>query len=1005
MPDRSKTKSILSFICLDNHISWLPPPDRTALSCLALLFLLFIFPFHSFAEQTDQGSVLLTSEEKQWLIEHPIIRVNNEKAWPPLNFYENGEPQGFSVDYLNMLADKIGIRFDYQSGPEFDEFLNRMEKKQLDVMLNVVPTKERDKFILFTEPYSHNPNVIISNRKHKIDDLKQLTGLTIAVPKGFFYEQEIKENIPDIKLLQVDNIVEALKAVSFNKADATLQKEAIAQYLIASNMLMGLHLSSVMKINQADLENLRIGVRSDWPVFRTILDKAIASVSKDELRPLQQKWLQIMENLTPDIPLTKKESEWLKTHNRFSLGIDPRRAPLEEIDNIGHHTGLAKDILSIIADKLDISFNPVKNLSWPGVLMGFENGIVDVAAAMPSTPDRSRHMNFTDAYISLPLMIFTKADHPYIAALDELDQLKVAVINDYAIVEFLEKDHPNIKLLKVDRAEDGLNAVLANKADCYIDTLLTTTHQIQQHGYDSIKVAGETPYKYTVCLAVNKNLPILHSIMQKALASISDQERNSIFSKWRSIQYEHRMDYSKIWKLAGAAIIVILGFAHWNRKLRSEINEREKTAKQLQESEEKTRAMSESVHDGLVMINDQSRIMYWNSAAENLFGIAASEAMGKNLHALILPEEMREKARKGMEHFAKTGKGAVVNSLQELNAQRRDGSCFPVEVGVSGFKIGDAWYAVGTVRDITERIKTQEVVAAIRTELQLIFDNAQVGILYLKNGYSLYRCNNRLADILGYKSPKEMLGLTMTDFHLTSDKERAFDDTFYTPLTSGRLVQAEFELRKKDGSGIWCSINGKATDEQIPADLNQGVILVLDDITEKRNAQKKLKESEKRVKTILDSIHTGTVIIDPVDHHIVDVNPIAAKMINLPPEKIINRTCFEFICPAKEGHCPIVDHGHEIRDSEHVLITNDKKEIPVLKTTTAINLNSREFILESFVDLTEQKKVEKELQENLEELERFYKMAVDREEKMISLKAEINTLLNETGRNDKYTIR
>lgn len=971
----------------------------------ALFLLLLCFAFKAHSQEYSPTSLQLTAKEKQWLTEHPVIRVHNEKEWPPFNFYKNGQPQGFSVDYMNLLAAKLNLTISYQSGPELDEFLDRMKNRQLDVMLNIIRTSERDNFMLFSKPYCTNPNVIISNQKNKIENLKQLEGRTVAVPRGFFYERLLKDTIPHVKLLQVDNILEALKAVAFNQADATLQKEAIANSLIASNMLMSLRISSAREINDSDLEGQRIAIRNDWPIFKTILDKTIASVTEEELKPLQKKWLQFLENVSPKLHLTREESQWLKTHKTFTLGIDPDRSPIEGIDRKGNHIGLASDILSIIADQLNISFEPVKGISWPGVLMGLNNGIIDVAAAVPSTPARAAYMNFTDSYISLPLMIFTRTDHPYIATLNELNNAVVAVMNDYAVVEYLERDLPHLSILKVDSTDDGLNAIISNKADCYIDTLLTTSYQLQQHGYDTIKVAGETPYTYQICLAVTKAAPQLYSILQKALASISNQERNALFSKWRSIRYEHQVDYSQLWKFAGAGLLVVFGFAHWNRKLRLEISERKKTTKQLQENEKKTRAMSEAVHDGLVMIDGESKVMYWNSAATNLFGISADDAIGQNLHSLLIPEQHWDKARKGLKHFAKTGQGPVVNKLLELDAQRKDGTSFPVEVGVSSFQIDSDWYAVGTIRDITERNKTEKIVTAIRSELQMIFDNAQVGILYLKDDHILYRCNNRLADLLGYESPKAMQGLTMSEFLLSEEKNTEFGSVFFDKLKSGQLIQIEYELKKKDGSGIWCYLNGKAIDEKVPADLDQGVILVLEDITETRDAKLKLEESEKKVKTILNSIHTGTIIIDPETFTILDINPIAAKMINLPPEDIIQRKCFEFICPNKEGLCPVIHQNQQINDTEQLLVTGDQKKIPVLKTISTISLNDKDLLLESFVDLTQQKNVERELQENLKELERFYKMAVDREVKMIALKAEINVLLKDMGRTEKYIIR
>ena len=71
-------------------------------------FLLFCLPVSTFAVTTSETDVLLTPEEQAWLKKHPVIRVHNEWSWPPFNYNEDGEPTGLSIDYMNLLASRIG---------------------------------------------------------------------------------------------------------------------------------------------------------------------------------------------------------------------------------------------------------------------------------------------------------------------------------------------------------------------------------------------------------------------------------------------------------------------------------------------------------------------------------------------------------------------------------------------------------------------------------------------------------------------------------------------------------------------------------------------------------------------------------------------------------------------------------------------------------------------------------------------------------------------------------
>lgn len=144
-----------------------------------------------------EQNIFLTKEEQTWLAEHPVIRVHNERNWPPFNYNDNGEPAGFSIDYMNLLASRIGIKVDYVPG-EWGELLDLAFNKKLDVMLNIVNTPERQKHLLYTGSYVKNPNVIIADNNSSISDTKSLSGKKVAYPEGFFYDKLLKTKFPEI---------------------------------------------------------------------------------------------------------------------------------------------------------------------------------------------------------------------------------------------------------------------------------------------------------------------------------------------------------------------------------------------------------------------------------------------------------------------------------------------------------------------------------------------------------------------------------------------------------------------------------------------------------------------------------------------------------------------------------------------------------------------------------------------------------------------------------------
>ena len=242
-------------------------------------------------QSTPEFDQTFTAAERAWLVEHPVIQVHNEQDWPPFNFFSYGEPRGFSIDYMNLLAQKLGIRIAYHTGASWNDFLTQIQNHQLDVMLNIVKTPERERYLLFTEPYATTPNVIVSRDTSPLTNIDALIGHVVAIPRGFFYEELLKRDYPQITQLPVSSALTALTAVALGQADAALGRDAVLRYQINANFLTNLRVSGELVIGDREHTALRIGVRSDWPLLHSLLTKAMTTVTPQEYNALSQRWL------------------------------------------------------------------------------------------------------------------------------------------------------------------------------------------------------------------------------------------------------------------------------------------------------------------------------------------------------------------------------------------------------------------------------------------------------------------------------------------------------------------------------------------------------------------------------------------------------------------------------------------------------------------------------------------------------------------------------------------
>ncbi|KPA13324.1 chemotaxis protein CheY [Candidatus Magnetomorum sp. HK-1] len=130
----------------------------------------------------------------------------------------------------------------------------------------------------------------------------------------------------------------------------------------------------------------------------------------------------------------------------------------------------------------------------------------------------------------------------------------------------------------------------------------------------------------------------------------------------------------------------------------------------------------------------------------------------------------------------------------------------------------------------------------------------------------------------------------------------------------------------------------------------------------KHEAEKQLKNQHKFMSIIMESVQAGILLIDKNTHVIFDANSYAVKKIGLPKEDILGNKCHTFVCPNEIGRCPITDLGKDIDNSECILLDKDKKTLNIIKTVTSVDFDSQDFLVEIFVDISSNKRSEKEFE-------------------------------------------
>ena len=239
---------------------------------------------------TFDPPLVLSEAEQTWLRQHPTIRLGVNPAYPPFDYFESdGTFAGMSADYIDLIAERLGIEMTIVPDLTWVQVFDAVKDGRVDVIVGVKNTVPRRDFLNFTADYLTFPLVIMTHDAHAmIAGLGDLRGRTLALPENYAITEEIAKRYPDIKRVLFPTLLDVLSAVERGDADATVLNLATASHLIAQNDIKGLVVAAPSGMEDA---RSAFGVRKDWPEMATILDKALASISPQEVAAIRERWI------------------------------------------------------------------------------------------------------------------------------------------------------------------------------------------------------------------------------------------------------------------------------------------------------------------------------------------------------------------------------------------------------------------------------------------------------------------------------------------------------------------------------------------------------------------------------------------------------------------------------------------------------------------------------------------------------------------------------------------
>ena len=287
----------------------------------------------------------------------------------------------------------------------------------------------------------------------------------------------------------------------------------------------------------------------------------------------------------------------------------------------------------------------------------------------------------------------------------------------------------------------------------------------------------------------------------------------------------------------GAALVALIWYG---RIVGSATEARDVAEAAARSSEEGFRTVAATMGDGIITIDDRSRIQYVNQAAERLFGYTREELLGSEL-TMLMPESFHERHRKGIGRYLSTGTRHVSWEGIAFTGRHKDGTERPLEISIGEHTAGDRHLFTGIVRDVTERRRSEQALAQSEAKFRGLIMSAPDGIFVIDPEATILDVNPAGETLIG-RPRGEILGRNLTEF---IPSERADSAREYIADRPAGLRASELY------EGTWIAGSGRRIKVQLtsqvvrPDDADPYLVVLVRDVSEQHEMQRKLLESER----------------------------------------------------------------------------------------------------------------------------------------------------------------
>lgn len=517
------------------------------------------------------------------LMHKPPLRISVIKSAPPFNIQlENGHITGLYVEFWRLWSKYNNREVEFVSGT-FLQNMDDLKNLRVDFHSGLFMSEKRKDWAEFSLPiHQVNTSLYTLGKKNHSVKLENMSGKTILIPEGSYQANYFKQKYPEITFVTfIDNFL-MMKQLLNGEFDALIGEEPYVDSLLIQLGMKGIIIKSKEKL----LSNL---VYALFPKEKAYLideiNTGIKNIPVNEITALERKWISrskpyFNQYIHPSFAsLSMSEITWLGQHSTWLVGSDPDWEPIEFIGKDRIFKGIAIEYLDIIQKSLNIEIKYVYKNKWEDLLNKANKGELDLLSAITKTTKRETLYNFSNPFISFPVVIMTRKDGFLLTGMADLVNVKIGAVKGGHLGQVLNEEYQDLTITNTETIIQGLNWLSEGKIDAFVGNQFLIAHYIEILKFDDLKLGLFTDHKIALNMATPLKQSPLISIINKVLSQVNNREKVRILNQWKGKGRIVIGDQFERFLLLGIPIIIIafslfIYVSISNRKMNHEINSR-----------------------------------------------------------------------------------------------------------------------------------------------------------------------------------------------------------------------------------------------------------------------------------------------------------------------------------------------------------------------------------------------------------------------------------------------